>query len=152
MHCITSWTFCVCGPLPHYHHFPFWYHLMSLFKTMFIITMTTFYPSLRTDWLLILTALLTTAIIWETLRDLCWAGRQRKSPLCRSVLQLEWAAGRKLCITVRHLKSQLKNYVDLEVLPLLVLGTILKDALIYFQLYCSKELPWQIGTARQEVV
>lgn len=33
-----------------------------------------------------------------------------------------------------HLKSHLKNCVDLEVFPLLVLETALKDALIYFQL------------------
>lgn len=95
---------------------------------------------------------LTTAIIWETLRDLRCACREKKSPLCRSVLQLEWAAGRKLSINVSHLKSHLKNYIDLEVLPLLVLGTALKDALICFQLYCSKELQWQIGIAREEVV
>lgn len=43
----------------------------------------------------------------------------------------KWAAGRKLSITVSHLRNHLKDYIDLEGLPLLV---ALKDALIYFQL------------------
>lgn len=88
---------------------------------------------------------------WKTVRDLCYAD-EKKSLLCRSVLQPEHAACRKLSITVSHLKSHLKTHIDPEVLPLLVLGIALQDVLIYFEALLLQRILVRDRISREEVV